>query len=186
MLKKNHKKKICLHGENHFSKTRSESKGYNPQSESYNQYKGIKTKNDIRSENEDIEVKKEEKLETLLRTAKAKVTAKADEVKAIEKTLEEFRVEKDKQVDKTMETEASVTLPPHFATTINISILTFTIFIFTFNIFISIFNPFVSDHHFQTSTIGDLSDCKAPCLSQQTNPAQTKTTVNALANTNSI
>jgi len=131
-------------------------------------------------------VKKEEKLETLLRTAKAKVTAKADEVKAIEKTLEEFRVEKDKQVDKKIEAEASVTLPPHFATTINISILTFTIFIFTFNIFISIFNPFVSDHHFQTSTIGDLSDCKAPCLSQQTNPAQTKTTVNALANTNSI
>jgi hypothetical protein len=92
-------------------------------------------------------VKKEEKLETLLKTAKAKVTAKADEVKAIEKTLEEFRVEKDKQVDKKIETKASATLPPHFATTFNISILTFTIFIFTFNIFISIFNPFVSDHH---------------------------------------
>jgi len=114
------------------------------------------------------------------------VTAKADEVKAIEKTLEEFRVEKDKQVDKKIEAEASVTLPPHFATTINNSILTFTIFIFTFNIFISIFNPFVSDHHFQTITIGDLSDCKVPCLSRQTNSAQAKPTVNALANPDSI
>ena len=110
-------------------------------------------------------MKNEEKLETLLKTAKAKVTAKADEVKAIEKTLKEFRVEKEKQVDKRIKTEASVTLPPHFATMSNISILTFTIFIFTFNIFISIFNPFVSDHHFQTFTTGDLSDCKVPCLS---------------------
>jgi hypothetical protein len=61
--------------------------------------------------------------------SKAKMTAKADEVnevKAIEKTLEEFGVEKEKPVDKRIETEASVTLPPHFAT--NISILTFTIF----------------------------------------------------------
>jgi hypothetical protein len=93
-------------------------------------------------------VKNEEKLETLLKTAKAKVTAKADEVKAIEKTLEEFRVEKEKQVDKKIETEASVSLPPHVATTFNISILTFTIFIFNSNMFISICNPFVSDHHF--------------------------------------
>jgi len=113
-------------------------------------------------------VKNEEKLESLLKTAKAKMTAKADEVKAIEKTLEEFRVEKEKQVDKRIETEASVTLPPHFATTSNISILTFTIFIFTFNILISIFNPVVINplnHHFQTFTNGDLSDCKVPCLS---------------------
>jgi hypothetical protein len=131
-------------------------------------------------------VENKEKLETLSKTAKAKVTAKADEVKAIEKTLEEFRVEKEKQVDKKIETETSVSLPPHFATTSNISILTFTIFILTFNIFISIFNPFVSDHHFQTFTIGNLSDCKAPCLPRQTNSAQAKTTVKALANTDSI
>jgi hypothetical protein len=131
-------------------------------------------------------VNNEKKLETLLRTAKAKVTAKADEVKAIGKTLKEFRVEKEKQVDKKIETKASVTLPPHFATMFNISILTFTILIFTFNIFISIFCPFVSDHHFQTFTVGDLSDCKVPCLSRQINSAQAKTTVNALANPDSI
>ncbi len=131
-------------------------------------------------------MKNVEKLETLLKPAKAKMTAKADEVKAIENTLEEFRVEKEKQVDKRIKTKASVTLPPHFATTSNIFILTFTIFTFTFNIFISIFNPFVSDHHFQTFTIGDLSDCKVPCLSRQTNLAQAKATVNALANPDSI
>jgi hypothetical protein len=131
-------------------------------------------------------VKNKGKLKTLLKTAKAKVTAKEDEVKAIEKTLEEFRVEKEKQVDKRVEAESSVTLPPHFATTFYISILTFTICIFTFNIFISIFNPIVSDHHFQTFTIGDLSDCKVPCLSRLTISAQAKTTIKALANTDSI
>jgi hypothetical protein len=190
-LKNYHKKKICPHGGSHFSKRRSESESYNPESESYNPYKIIKSKDDRQSENEDIKVKTEEKLITLLKTAKAKVTAKADEVKAvkaIEKTLQVFRVEKEKQIDKKTEAEASVTLPPHFATTLNISILTFTIFIFTSHIFtfISIFDPFVSDHHFQTFTIGDLSDCKGPCSSQQTNSAQIKTTVNAFANPDSI
>ncbi len=117
------------------------------------------------------------------------MTAKADEVKALEKTLREFGVEKEKQVDKKVEAESPVTLPPHFATTFNISIFSFTIFIFTFNIFISIFNSFLADpldHHFQTFTIGDLSDCKVPCLSRQTTSAQAKTIVNALANPDSI
>ncbi len=100
----------------------------------------------------------EEKLESLLKTTKAKMTAKADEVKAIERTLEEFRVENEKPVNKRIDTEESVTLPPHFATTSNISILTFTNF---FNILISIFNLVVSNllnHHVQTFTNGDLSD----------------------------
>ena len=129
----------------------------------------MKAKDDRQSENEDMRVKTEEKLKTLLKTAKVKVTARVDEVKAIEKTLQEFRVEKEKQVDKKIEAKASVTLPPLFATTFNISTLTFTILICTFNIFISIFNSFVADpldHHFQTFTIGDLSDCKLRHLSQ--------------------
>ena len=148
----------------------------------------MKSKNDIKSEKEDIEVKNKRKLGILSITAKAKVTAKADEVKALEKTLKEFRVEKERQVDKKIEAESPATLPPHLANT-SISILTFTIFIFTFNIFISIFNPFVADppdHHFQTFTSGDVSDCKVPCLSRQTNSAQAKPTVNALANPDSI
>jgi hypothetical protein len=41
-------------------------------------------------------------------------------------------------------------------------------------------------HHFQTFTIGDLSVCKGPCSSRQTNSAQAKTTVNAFANPDSI
>ena len=164
-----------------FPKRRSESA-------SYNQYHRMKSKNDIKSEKEDIEVKNKRKLGTLSITAKAKLTAKADEVKALEKTLKEFRVEKEKQVDKKIEAEAPVTLPPHFATTY-ISILTFTIFIFTFNIFISIFNPLVADppdHHFQTLASGDVSDCKVPCLSLRTISAQMKPIVNALANSDSI
>jgi hypothetical protein len=50
-------------------------------------------------------------------------------VKAIEKTLEEFRVGKEKQIDKKIETKASITLPHPFATTFYIFILTFTILI---------------------------------------------------------
>ncbi len=133
-------------------------------------------------------MKNKRRLGTLSITAKAKVTAKADEVKALEKILKEFRVGKEKQVDKKIEAEAPVTLPPPFANTY-ISILTFTIFIFTFNIFISIFNPFVvdpPDHHFQTCASGDVSDCKVPCLSLQTISAQMKPIVNALANSDSI
>jgi len=131
-------------------------------------------------------VNNEEKLESLLKTTKAKMTAKADEVKAIERTLEEFRVEKERPVNERIDTEASVTLPPHFATTSNISILTFNTF---FNILISIFNPVVNNplnHHFQTFTNGDLSDCKLRYLSRQTAPVQANTLVKALANPDSL
>ncbi len=159
---------ISPHGENHFSKRRSESKIYSKQSESYNQYERINSKSDIKSENEDVEVRNEEKLMTLLINAEAKVTARVDEVKAIEKTLIELRVRKEKHLDKKIEAESPVTLPPHFATTFNISIficihITFTIFIL--NNFISIFKSIASDpvdHHFQTFTVGALSDCKLP------------------------
>jgi len=118
------------------------------------------------------------------------VTAKLDEVKATEKTLKEFKVEKEKQLDKKIKAESPATLPPHFATTFCISIwicihITFTLFIFNF----SIFNSFVSDpldHHFQTFTVGDLSDCKMLCLSRQTASVQAETLVKALANSDSI
>ncbi len=90
-------------------------------------------------------MKNKKKIKTTLITAKAKKTARVDDVKALEKTLEVFRVEKDKQIDKRIETEASTTLPPHVATTFTIFILTFTISTFASNNFI--FNPFVSAHH---------------------------------------
>ena len=44
-------------------------------------------------------MKSKEKLETTLKTVEAKIIARADEVKAIEMTLEEFRVGKEKQID---------------------------------------------------------------------------------------
>jgi len=128
-------------------------------------------------------VKNERKPRSLFKTVKTEVTAKVDEVKTIEKALKEFRVEKEKQVDKRIEAESPVTLPPHSATTFNISILTFTIFILTSNIFVSIFNPFVTDpldHHFQTFSMGDLSDCKLPHLSRQTASVQADTLVKPL------
>ncbi len=131
---------------------------------------------------------------TLSTDAKAKVTVKADEVKAIEKTWIEFRMERENQLDKKTGSDLPVTLPLHFATWFNISVLiciriTFTIFILIFNIFILIFNPFLLDpldHHFQTFTVGDLSDCEVLCLSWQTASAQAKTAVNAFANPDSI
>ncbi len=100
----------------------------------------------------------------------------------------------EKQLDKKIRSESPVTLPPHFATTINISVLicthiTFTIFILTFIISIPIFKSFVSDpsdHHFQTFTVGDLSDCKMLCLSQQIASVPAKTTIKALADPDSI
>jgi hypothetical protein len=128
-------------------------------------------------------VKNERKPRPLLKTVKTEGTAKADEVKTIGKTLKEFRVEKEKPIDKRIEAESSVTLPPHSATTFNISILTLTIFIFTFNIFVSNFNPFLTDpldHHFQTGSMGDLSDCKLPHLSRQIASVQADTLVKHL------
>jgi len=129
-------------------------------------------------------VKSEENIETTIKTVEAKIIAKADEVKAIEKTLEEFRVGKDKQIDRKIESEASITLPPPFATTFNIFILTLTILIFTSNIFN--FNPFVSTQHVQILPTGDFSDCKTLYLSQPTDSTQTKVTVKALASTDSV
>jgi hypothetical protein len=86
-------------------------------------------------------VRNEKKLATLLINTKAKVTAKADGVNAIEKTLIRFRMEIEKQLDKKIGSESPVTLPLHFATPFNIPVLiyiTFTLFIFTFKISSSI------------------------------------------------
>ena len=75
-LKRNHKKKICLHGGNHFSKRRSENRSYNRQSESYNRYQRNNSKNDIQSENDDTEVESKEKLKTTLKNCRSKNNSK--------------------------------------------------------------------------------------------------------------
>jgi hypothetical protein len=134
-------------------------------------------------------VKSKENLETMIKIDEAKIIARDDEVKAIEKTVKEFRTRKEKRIDKGIETKALITLPHSSATISYISILTFISFICTFNIFISNFSSLVADpldHHFQTCIIGDLSDCKLQRLSQQTASIQADTVVKSLANTDSI
>ena len=134
-------------------------------------------------------MKSKENLETMIKTDEAKIIARDDEVKAIEKNVEEFRARKERQIDRRIETKASMTLPHLFATTSHISILTFTNFICNFNNFISIFNSLVADpldHHSQTFTVGDLSVCKLRHLSRQTASIQADTVVEALANPDSI
>ena len=119
------------------------------------------------------------------------MTAKVNEVKAIEKTLTGFRIEIEKQLNKKIGSEPTITLPPHFTTMFNIPVFIYISIIFTifiFKNFISISNSVVSDpsdHHFQRFTIGDLSDCKLRHLSRQTASIQADTVVKSLANTDS-
>jgi hypothetical protein len=178
-------KKTCPHGGSHFSKRRSESTSYRQQSENYDQCQGDNSKNDTQSETDDITVKSKENLKTMTKIDEAKIIARDDEVKAIGKTAEEFRASIEKQIDRGIETKALITLPHPSATISYIPILTFTSFICIF----SILNSFVADpldHHFQTFTIGDLSDCKLRHLSRQTASTQADTVVKTLANPDSI
>jgi uncharacterized protein YeeX (DUF496 family) len=176
----------CPPGESHFSKRRSESTSYHQRSENYAQYQRDNSKNDTQSETNDITVKIKENPKTVTKIDGAKIIARDDEVKAIEKTVREFRAGKEKRIDKGVETKALITLPHPSATISYILILTFTSFIW---IFISILNSFVADpldHHFQTFTIGDLSDCKPWHLSPQTASIQADTVIKTLANPDSI
>jgi hypothetical protein len=185
MRKSYRKEKTCPPGGSHFSKRRSESTSYRRQSENYDQCQRDNSKNDTQSEIDDITVKSKENLKTMIKSDEAKIIARDDEVKAIEKTAQEFRASKEKQIDKRIETKALITLPHPSANISYIPILTFTIFTYTFNIFISIFNSFVADpldRHFQTFTIGDLSDRKLRHLSRQTASTQADTVVKTLAN----
>ena len=104
-------------------------------------------------------------------------------MKAIEKTLEECRVGKEKQIDKKIETKASITLPHPFATT-------FHIFILTFNILI-LFPIFLIAIHLYQFTIFKYSHLEISVIAKhfihgrQTQPRQ-KATAKALASTDSI
>jgi hypothetical protein len=132
----------------------------------------------------DIKVRNEEALTKI----RAKMTAKVNEVKAIENTLTGFRIEIEKQLNKKIGSEPTITLPPHFTTMFDSPVFIFISIIFTIFIFKN-FNAVVSDlldHHFQTFTIGDLSDCKMLCLSRQTASVQAETLVKTLANPDSI
>ncbi len=123
-------------------------------------------------------MKSEEKLETMIKTSEAKVIARDDEVKAIEKTIEEFRARKEKQIDRKIETKASITLPHPFATTSHIFILTFNI-LFLYLIAIHLYQ-FTIYSYSETSVIA-----KHFIHDQQTQPKQ-KATAKALASTDTI
>jgi hypothetical protein len=172
-------------GENLFSKRRSESESYNhskrlkAKSESENrngnhcQYKepNFKSENKNKNnENKDVKAVKVRSKEALTRR-RAKLTAKVNEVKAIDKTLTGSRIDREKQLNGKIGLEPTITLPSRFTTMFNISIFIYISIIFTifiFKNFISISNSVVPDpldHHFQTFTVGDHSDCKMLCLS---------------------
>ncbi len=64
--------------------------------------------------------------------------------------------------------------------------ITSTIFIFNFMSMSKSVRSDLLDHHFQTFTAGNLSDCKTLCLPRQTASVQaTKTLVETLANSDS-
>ncbi len=113
-------------------------------------------------------------------------------MKAIEKTLTGSKIEREKQLNKKIGSEPTITLPSCFTTMFNIFIsiyISLIINIFIFKNFISISKSIVFDpldHHFQTFTTGDLSDCKTLCLSQQTASVQAaETLIKTLANSDS-
>jgi len=118
-----------------------------------------------------IKVRKEKALTEI----RAKSTAKVNEVKAIEKTLTGFRIEGEKQLNQRIGSEPTVTLLPRFTTMFNILShisITSTIFIFNFMSISKSVRSDLLDHHFQTFTTGNLSDCKTLCLSRQTASVQ--------------
>jgi hypothetical protein len=179
-------RKISPRGDNHFSKRRSESESYR-KCKSINERhrsksKDKNSKSESKGESKDIKVRNENNLVTFSTDAEAKVTAKADEVKAIKKTQTEFRMEIGKQLDKRIGSDLPVTLPLHFATTFNMSIIIGICV--TFTIFILIFNSFF--HHFQTFTLGNLRVYEMLCSSQRTASSQAKTAETASATPDSI
>jgi hypothetical protein len=199
------KKKISP-GENHSSKRRSESESHdeskfhdqqerlNSKSESENkdknycQHKTQNCKSESKAKNKNVKAIKVRK-EKALTEIRAKSTAKVNEVNAIEKTLTGFRIEGEKQLNQRIGSEPTVTLLPRFTTMFNIPdhiSITSTNFILYFMSISKSVRSDLLDHHFQTFTTGNLSDCKTLCLSRQTASVQaTNTLVKTLANSDS-
>jgi hypothetical protein len=170
----------------------------NSKSESENRYKShghcqyekqnfLSENKNKNNENKDVKTVKVKSREALTKM-KAKLTAKVNEVKAIEKTLTGSRIERKKQLNEEIGSDPTSTLPSRFTAMYNISffIYIFTIFIFKNVISISKSNVSdLSDHQFQTFTVGELSDCKIFCLPQHTASVQAETLIKTLANPDS-
>ncbi len=195
-------KKKTSPGENLSSKRRSESESYNhskrlnSKSESESRYENhcqyekqnFKSENKVKNnKNKDVKAVKVRSEEALTKI-KAKLTAKVNKVKAIEKTLTGSRIEREKQLNERIRSEPTITLSSRFTAMFNMSIFIYIFTIFISMNFIYISNSIISDpsdHQFQTFTVGELSDCKTPCLSRQTASAQAETLVKTLANSDS-
>jgi len=113
------------------------------------------------------------------------LTAKVNEVKAIEKTLAGFRIDGEKQVDPKIGPDTTATLLSRFPTMFNI-LSHIPIVIFNFMSFLKSVRSDLLNHHVRPFTIETLSDCKTICLSQQTASVQATTVlVKILANPDS-
>jgi hypothetical protein len=158
--------------------------------ESHRQYKKQNFKSENKNKNnknKDVKAVKVRNGEALTKI-QTKLTAKVNEVKAIEKTLTGSRIERKKQLNEKIGSDPTSTLPSHFTAMFNTSIFIYIFTIFIFKNFIPIPNSIVSDlsdHQFQTFTVGELSDCKMFCLSQQTASVQADTFLKTLANPDS-
>jgi hypothetical protein len=78
-------RKISPHGENHFSKRRSESESYSEDKSIDKIHRSKSISKNSKSDSKGIKMRRENKPVTFLTDSKAKVTAKVDEVKAIKR-----------------------------------------------------------------------------------------------------
>jgi hypothetical protein len=134
-------------------------------------------------------VKKEENVKTMIKSDKAKILAKDDEVKAEGKTAQKFEFSKATKINREIETKAFVTLPHLPAIISKIPVFTFFSFISSFNISTLILNSRIADPldpRSQTLIIGDLRSCKQRPFSQQTASSQADLIVQSFATADSI
>ncbi len=183
------KQPISPHGRNHFSKRRSESESYSESQSKSRRYKNKNRKKDSESskresegEIKSIQAESENKIMTVTTHSKTNETAKADEVKTLNRTKNESRIRLRKRLGRMIEPDLQVSPHLHFTTAFIIPIVIFIYFLFDISIFI--FNYLLLDHldhHFQTFTFGNLRVCEQHYSSRKTASLWAKTAVTPLA-----
>jgi hypothetical protein len=169
-VKQTTKWKISPHGENPFSKERSDDSDNNHKNENESQTRDNEnSKSESESESKGIQPESENKIIIFMTDSETTVTAKADEVKAIRRTKNGIRKRLGKWLGKMTWPDLQVSSPLHFATTFTNSIVIFIYLIFTISILI--FNYLLLDHldhHFRTFTFGYFRVCEKHRTSRQT------------------
>ncbi len=180
------KRKISPHGENHFSKRRSESESCSENVNESKRYRCESRNKNSKSESESwskgIQTENNHKRKTCATNAKTNETAKADDVKAGSRTKNESRIGLEKQLEKLIEPDLHTSSHLPFATAFTISIIILIYSVFTISIFI--FNYLLLDHldhYFLTFACGNIRVCKQHCPSRKTASFQAKTAVTPLA-----